>query len=654
MKCKKCGHNNPDMLDVCEKCSAPLNKDAAMRNEPDWGFTDTPESAIAFDDMDLDALEKQFLAGVDDWSGVASVATPKNNQQSGAARNSDVNRNRGNQKRQTTENAASQHRPVRGEVRMEDAQVRRSEASRARVNDEQARRSEAPRVRVNDEQVRRSEALRVEDEQTRRIDIPRVQADDEKNRRREAPYIRVDDDQPKSVNTVGEGMPFDADDYSEVKRKRSGRTPGAKNKHSYGTDSRTRIVVIVALIAIVLLGAIIAIIVREKAPANTGSNTQGTHVNQNAEITQNPDDPNCYYVKVFAKPGDTLVFENSGGEQKSIQVSDRGFVIFNVPYAAMLPNEPIESATFDAYPIVYKQELDGSLTKLEMPYVTLNVPQLNVQISTPETIECDNGTAYIEGSIDHIDSVVTINGEQVMVNSDGSFKYELKYDQAGTYGAVFEAKLAGYGIVSKKFTVNVTKALEPWEIVVISDDFQTRVVNVETSIEVYGTVPVGTTLTVRSSDEEFSLATEPTVDASGRFNFKVNLPTPAKNYEMTIVAALPNGSTIERPFAVQRPPVYNEFVPTVWAGNYSEIIKPAHFNTQGFKLQGTISEIIEDADYLKAKLVLTTGETVIIVYYDHYSAASNLEVGGSYIMYGIPTGLNSEAIPELFIWFVQD
>ena len=43
MKCTRCGFDNPDYLEYCQNCTAPLGaKKGAEGREPAWGFVKAP------------------------------------------------------------------------------------------------------------------------------------------------------------------------------------------------------------------------------------------------------------------------------------------------------------------------------------------------------------------------------------------------------------------------------------------------------------------------------------------------------------------------------------------------------------------------------------------------------------------------------------
>lgn len=374
------------------------------------------------------------------------------------------------------------------------------------------------------------------------------------------------------------------------------------------------------------------------------------------EIMPDTDNPGNYSVKVYVRPGSALVYENSAGARQETDVSKKGYVVFTVPIAALLPNEPIENDTYEAVPVIYvKDKETGNLEKIEnITPVSIDVPKFDLMCENPASFDCENGICVIKGKISDTSVSVFINEAPVGLKDDGSFERELKYDAPGEYNIVIEAKRSGFKVERISLKAVVTEPPDPAKIVEIAPDFVTRVKNPVESIEVKGKVPIGTTIVVKSDDPEFSLKTLPTVDAEGNFTFEVALPRTEKNYEMTITATLPSGMVIERPFSVQRPPLFTEFVQRCWKYSYSDITKSGFFGKRPFVIKGKIAEIIENGDYLKAKLTDADGKTLVIIYHDHYASATPLQIGLTYEMYGIPMRLNEEGNVEVFIWFVHD
>lgn len=450
-----------------------------------------------------------------------------------------------------------------------------------------------------------------------------------------------------SIKTAGS-----AKQSGEARNERAARE--AANERSSG-GSRGSALNKILLILLIALLAVMAVVVYIAIKGGIGT---GVPKKSQYEVKHNPNDPNKYYVTVRANEGTTLVFEGTDGSKKELEVSSKRDVTFNVHKNSLLPQTYIETETVMVQPMVFQIDAEGNKTIIEIPEFEMEVPGINLEFFTPESFESDNGIITIEGCLakGQPDTELTVNGEKLSIGEEGNFAYSVKRDM-GEHSFEFVAQRIAHRTKRVNFNANVTRVLTADQIIVIPDTFHARSLNVEESIRVYGAVPAGASIGISSNDPDFSLKTEPEIDASGNFGFEVNLPIPAKSYKFLITATLEDGTVFERPFSVERPPVYSEYVPTVWPGTYEEMSKPVHVSDlRGFKIQGTISEIIYDGDYLVAKLTLDGGALIEIEYHDHYSTATGLEVGSRYTMYGysLGTGVSPDGNLRLFIWFVQD
>lgn len=447
----------------------------------------------------------------------------------------------------------------------------------------------------------------------------------------------------KSAAAAGAGKARGADSKRSSERSESERKSSLINK--------ILLIILLALLAVMAFGVYKAI----KDGIGTGVPKKSV-----ADIKLNPNDPDRYYVTVRADEGTTVYFEGTDESKAKLDVSSKRDVTFNVHINSLLPQSYIETDTVKAMPNVYCIDAEGNRTDVEMPEIEITVPKLSnyIEFATPDNFESDDGVVTIRGSIatSQLDAELLIDGDHVDVDEFGNFAYSVKRDK-GIHTLDFIARKIAHVTLHKTFTANVTQVLSAEQIIVIPPTFHARSLNVEDSIRVYGAVPAGANITVTSNDPDFALKTEPEVDESGNFGFEVELPIPAKSYKFFITATLEDGAVFERPFSVERPPVYNEYVPTVWQGNYEEMIKPVHVTDQrGFLIKGTIEEIIYDGDYIVAKLMLESGNLIEIEYHNHYSTASKIEVGSKYTMYGYSLGTNvsPDGNLRLFIWFVQD
>ncbi|MBR4636128.1 MAG: zinc ribbon domain-containing protein [Clostridia bacterium] len=454
----------------------------------------------------------------------------------------------------------------------------------------------------------------------------------------------------KTEETVKAARKRAEDDFEEV-------TAPPRNVNKTYRDTKQGSGSTAGKIGIVLILLAIAAIITAIVFVLKGGIGSKIGTGKKAEITVNPNNPDMYLITVPAKEGSKIVFEFGDGQlSEEYEVSHKNGIVFQLASAQLLPAEPIEGTTCEVTPKVYTKDAEGNLNPIEMPSVTINVPKLDITFETPDNFEAANGLVEVKGRIQPLQKAaqLTLNGQTLAVDDNGNFEYSEKKDK-GEYTLEFEGRLPGHSIYHKTFTAKVEKILTADEIVVIPRSFVTRALNVEDFIRVNGTVPAGSTISVVSDDPAFSLRSEPVIDENGNFDFEVNLPEAAKAYPFTIICTLADGQVYERPFSVERPPVYNEYVPTVWPDNYDEMIKPNHLtDKRGFVLKGNIEEILRDDDYLVAKLNLDAGQSVIIEYHNHYSGATELVPGNHYVMFGYSLGLDEDNMLHMFIWFVQD
>lgn len=661
MKCRNCGHDNPEYSEVCENCAVSLRSEPQRDDDtPSWGFVDenkdirfsfggrnaaqnnNPADMNQNTDSDLDELERQFTCDVGDWNEVQrrpNASRQKNNRQNAAAaQRNDRTSSPNGAERANRSSAQNTQGAFAGDRLPWD-----NDSANARRQQPRTERQSNPDDEYDSDDFDDADAYDGRERGNKRTKKQRGKG-------RDSTDIQDDFDTARTSADYGakRGRRDNSYDEFEDVNRRSDRRRGK------GGASGLRIAIIVLAVVAVIAAGVLAYTLLN------GSSIGGEKTNS---VIVNPNNPDSYYITVYAKAGSVLVYEDSTGAQTEQQVPEKGYVTFNVASNRLRPITPIEGESCDIYPSVSLKNEDGTLTKLEIPRITLRVPTLNASFGTAEDITSDNGVIEIKGHVDLTQTdlqnnppVVTINNETVQPAPDGSFAYTTKLDK-GEYEIVGEIKLGGYMIMRRTFKATVSKQLTASDIISIPEEVDTRVLNVETSIELTGTVPAGAVLQVVPKDAECTVKDQPTVDENGNFRFSVNLPTAAKCYELQLTATLADGTVYTRPFFVERPPVFNEYVPTVWRGDYSEMSKPVHItDLRGFVIEGTVAEITYDDDYLVATFTLNDGHTISIEYHDHYSAARQhpIEAGKQYKLYGFSKGVDESGMLRMYIWFVSD
>ena len=371
-------------------------------------------------------------------------------------------------------------------------------------------------------------------------------------------------------------------------------------------------------------------------------------------IEPDTNNPGQYLVTVYAKAGTKLIYETSHGNRQEVEVPMKGHVVFSVPEAGLIPQEPIEGETCSVIPIVYAVDENGAETRIEgFNPVVISVPALNVVFDS-DTITAESGSAVISGIVVPVDASVTLEGEALAVGQDGRFSQTVSFSEAGEYTVSLEARLAGYSIFRHSVTVIVEAPAEgfiqfPWEYG--DDTFSQRVKNdADTPLDVWGRVPAGSKVSVSCEDEGVEL-TDPTVDGDGNFAFTVKLPY-VGNFALNITCESFTGTVTERVLHVQRAPEWRSYVEGSWAMSYEDL---SYASKHAYKIGGTVTEVLEESDCIVVLLELADGRDIVLRYYNHYPNAGSLAVGSVHTgIYGRPVGKNDDGLPEVYVWFIID
>lgn len=669
---------------------------------------------------DLDAFERRFMAGVEDWNKTKNAALHRRTADAGQthekASEKQESRSGADRRQNNTyrhDNDAKRSEAVRPTVRTETARTGGKSWTDVRREAVMNEKKPTPRHTEQSQYVERPQRT----ETTQRAERPqrtettqrteRIGDSVEQSGRTERRSSYSHDSTAsyqRRIRSSGEESERRERRYDSRRNVRSGKSidmsqkktvSAAESEHTESDADRSVIKksVFVAIAVVVMLVFVLVAVITN---GFTCSSAQ-----RESRIEKSQNDPSYYIITVVAKEGDVLVFENCLGERKEYTVSSKNEVAFNAHISSLLPQEPIDSDTLAVTPIIYLKTKDERLNRIEMPSVTIDVPRFAlgfdyeteyyksqqpsenspvpsdepspepslsgspVPVLTPEpeptqviidenTIECVNGEIIVSGFVSDENVCVKFNGTRVEVDANRKFSFSTKFIRQGEHLIEVEATLPGYRTIHKTIKAVVKEELSPEQIIVFDEGFHSRTSSDSTEIVVKGTVPVGATVAVSSDAEGFTLKSEPTVDEKGYFTFVVNMPEVMTDYALTITATMSDGMAVQRVLHVQRPPIYADYVRSVWACDYNEMSKPVRYNTQGFKLTGTITEIYDSIDCIRAALMLPSGDKVIITYYNNYSGSSEILAGENYTMYGVPTSMNAENMLEVYIWFVED
>lgn len=658
MKCTRCGFENPDYLEYCQNCSEQLPKRGGDNSAPTWGFVKAPkwtEPEFSADNVSEDDVPADFASEYEQMrkqreaaraAAAASAAREKAAEEAAILRAAEEAAARRAAREKAAEEAAAKARAEAEAAAAARALEAEREAAKRRAEEELEARERASREEL--------EAARRAAEEKRRAAQEEDDEDEDEGGPGIAPFVSSF---LRKKNKPEEDYYDDyEEDYDEKPYKVSRNKAAKANKSKGGKGNGLGTAIkIAAIVALLMLLAIAAFLISGAVKKCSEANSTPTGVNKAPVVEANKQDPDYFNVTVFAKEGKTLIYETADGRRREVTVPDDNAVIFKVHKSSLMPVEPIDSTVYEATPTVYIRNEDGTETLVEdMPSVMLEVPEIKVDLDLPDTYISDDGKVNVSGHIDLIATELTVNGEPIAINTDGSFSHEIVYEDTGVYTLDLVGKLPSYQVYKRTINVDVQTAVPttplvqlPWEYG--DTEYSQRVKNSIDTIEVRGMVPVGSTLeaTCSSSNAVLSL---PTIADDGTFTFNVRMAY-AGDYTIHLTCTSESGQVSERDVHVQRAPDWSRYMAGAWQMNFASF---AYESTQAYQIKGTITEILQQGDYILAKMELTDGNVVVIEYHNHYGSAGEITVGATYEkMFGRPMGLNEDGIPQLYIWFVE-
>lgn len=659
MKCPRCGFENPDYLEYCQNCSEQLPKRGGDNSAPTWGFVKAPkwtEPEFSADTVSEDDVPADFAAEYE-------LARQQREAARRAAAEASAARTRAAEEaaRRAAEEAAAR-RAERERAAEEAAAKARADAEAAAAIRAAAAEREAERLRAEAEREARERASLEELEAAKRAAQEKRRAaaveeddEDEDNSPAIAPFVSnfLHKKKKEAEDYYDDGFEEDYDEkpYKAPRKKpvRSAKTSKGGRNNGMGTAIR-----IAAVIAALMLIAIAALLIKNGVQkCSEGKTPSG--VDKTPIVEPNKTEEDYFNVTVFAKEGKTLIYETADGRRREVTVPAEDVVVFKVHKSSLMPVEPIDSTVYEAKPTVYIKNDDGTTTLIEdMPTVMLEVPEIKVDLDLPDTYISDDGKVNVAGHIDLISTELTVNGEQIAINPDGSFSHEIVFEDTGMYPLQIEGRLPSYQIYRRTVNVDVQAATPstplvqlPWEYG--DTEYSQRVKNSVDTIEIRGMVPAGSTLEASCASSNAVLS-NPTVADDGTFTMTVRMAY-AGDYTIHLTCTSESGQISERDVHIQRAPDWSRYMAGAWQMNFAAF---AYESTQAYQIKGTVTEILQEGDYILAKMELTDGNTVVLEYHNHYGSAGDLVVGQSYEkIFGRPMGLNEDGVPQIYVWFIE-
>ena len=328
MKCRNCGHDNPEYSEVCENCAVSLRSEPQRDDDtPSWGFVDenkdirfsfggrnaaqnnNPADMNQNTDSDLDELERQFTCDVGDWNEVQrrpNAGRQKNNRQNAAAaQRNDRTSSLNGAERANRSSAQNTQGAFAGDRLPWD-----NDSANARRQQPRTERQSNPDDEYDSDDFDDADAYDGRERGNKR-------AKKQRGKGRDSTDIQDDFDTARTSADYGakRGRRDNSYDEFEDVNRRSDRRRGK------GGASGLRIAIIVLAVVAVIAAGVLAYTLLN------GSSIGGEKTNS---VIVNPNNPDSYYITVYAKAGSVLVYEDSTGAQTEQQVPEKGYVTFNV------------------------------------------------------------------------------------------------------------------------------------------------------------------------------------------------------------------------------------------------------------------------------------------------------------------------------------
>lgn len=412
-----------------------------------------------------------------------------------------------------------------------------------------------------------------------------------------------------------------------------------------------------ALLVVIIVLAIVLLTGKPADPGNSGSSgsSGGSFLSglfSSSPVTSEPlvektttdkGDP-AYAITIYAKNGTTVRF-TAGDSVKDIPVTD-GKVGVRISEAIWIPQDPVESSPVVVTPDFKIVAADGTETQVEMEPISIDVPSIDVKLTSPETtsIVTDSKTLTIAGTVSDSGAAVFVNDQQFPVDETGSFTGTYELNGVGAQKIVVEGRKGGCKIGRATIDVEVSQAAAVS--IGLAEGGTLR--STGDSFTVKCTMDTGSTVTVAGdivSDVQFD-------SAAGTFSFTAS--TPSVGQYKASVTVTKDGVSATKELHIERAPDLETYSAGAHRMDYDRI-KAAPTHDQAYKCVGTIDEIIEEGDTVLAKMDVGDGNTVVIEYHPNYPSSATIKAndGVTYSIFAYPNGTHEETgLPLMYAWFV--
>lgn len=347
-----------------------------------------------------------------------------------------------------------------------------------------------------------------------------------------------------------------------------------------------------------------------------------------------------------------------------------------VPKAQFYPNEKLTDGTYTFTPEIFLTEADGTTTTLKTDPLTINFPQLSIELEKPvaddegKIMADKNNSVAISGHVDDYDVAVYINDEPVTVYAGGLFMYDYSMTSDSTAEVTIRAEKNNYVTATQTISVEPYVFVPDKMVLTVTNDKITEMkADKSGKLTVKGLTLPGATLTA-ASDSQNVLCGSVTVDDEGNFTFNVTMDTAFYGISTVTINAekedAESGSVnciVYRSYADKDAFVkgYNnskKYKEIGSGGKYltlAELLaQPSTYsgNAYGLRVTAKVAEVIQGEDgysYVKATLAGSSEVVYVIDLVGNWNPSSNVDK--TYNIYGNFLGTYEDTGSALFCGF---
>jgi hypothetical protein len=358
----------------------------------------------------------------------------------------------------------------------------------------------------------------------------------------------------------------------------------------------------------------------------------------------------AYVITIYAK-NNYIVRFTAGEIVREVAVS-KGSVSLRVPEKVWIPDEPLDSATLSVTPDIVVISPKGEET--QVPFddpISIAIPAITLTMTQPTVSDftVDSTTVAVAGVVDDNTASIFVGENQVAVDEAGNFSTNYTLPGEGTY--VLEVKAQKNGCISAVATYNITygTATTPTSpeqgSVSFSVNDDVKRYGTSATITVAGTMEQGATIAVTGVELEGAITQD---SNAGTFSFTVK--TAEVGVYEAVITATKGDAAKSTTVYLEHQPDKDAYMGSVYRIDYARIRDYPH-HEQGYKIVGTITEILQTTPFVIARIQTTEGDIVFC----YFSNVSTIEMGDgkTYELYADPYGTDeTTGLPYMHAWFI--